>query len=86
MADYNKDQTERNQEWPKSVELGKDEEPWRAVDVEIKDEDFLTIAQEAHARDITINKMINIILRTGIKDAQYRFEHQTKPQLLSEDN
>ena len=26
MADYNKDQTERNQEWPKSVELGKDEE------------------------------------------------------------
>jgi len=39
---------------------------------EVEDEDFLKIAQEAHARDITFNKMINIILKTGIKDAEYR--------------
>ena len=67
-----------------SVEIGKDEEPWTAVDVEIKDEDFMKIAREAHARDITINKMVNIILRDGIKNAQYRYEHDTKPQLLNE--
>ena len=49
-----------------------------------KDEDFLKIAQEAHARDITFNKMINIILKTGIKDAEYKFEHDSRPQLLNE--
>jgi len=28
--------------------------------------------------------MINIILKTGIKDAEYRFEHDPKPLLLNE--
>jgi len=28
--------------------------------------------------------MINIILKNGIKDAQHRFEHGSKPQLLNE--
>ena len=74
-----------------SVKLGvvpptirKDEEPWTAVDIELRDEDFMRIAQEAHARDITINKMVNIILKDGIKNAEYRFEHQSKPELLKE--
>ena len=65
-------------------EIGKDEEPWVSVGIEVKDEDFLKIAQEAHARDITFNKMINIILNKGIKDAQYRFEHDKRPELLNE--
>jgi hypothetical protein len=85
MADYNKDQSERKQEWPKSVKLGKEEESWIAVDIELPDEDIIKIAQEAHRRDITINKMVNIILKDGIKNAEYRFEHEYKPQLLSED-
>ena len=46
----------------------------------------MKIAREAHDRDITFNKMVNIILRDGIKHAEYRFEHQPKPQLLNEDN
>ena len=68
----------------KSVEIGKEEEPWVAVGVELKNGDFLRIAQEAHARDITINKMINIILKDRIKNAEYRFEHDKRPQLLNE--
>jgi hypothetical protein len=76
---------DKKQEWPKSVEVGKEEEPWTAVDIELPDEDFMKIAQEAHRRDITINKMVNIILKDGIKTAEYRFEHESKPQLLSED-
>ena len=68
----------------KSVKIDKEEEPWVTVDVELKDEDFLRIAHEAHSRDITINKMINIILKDGIKNAEYRFEHNSKPQLLNE--
>ena len=66
--------------------LGKDEEPWTAVDIEIPDEDFIKIAHAAHTRDITINKMVNIILKNGIKDAEYRFEHDSKPQFLTENN
>ncbi len=63
---------------------GKNEEPWTAIDVEIPDEDFIRIAHEAHTRDITINKMVNILLKNSIKNAQYRFEHDSKPQILKE--
>ena len=77
-------ESEKNKK-PTSVEIGKDEEPWEAVNIELKDEDFTRIAREAHARDITINKMINIILKDGIKNAEYRFEHDSKPQLLNEE-
>ena len=66
--------------------LGKDEETLTAIDVEITDEDFIRIAHAAHTRDITINKMVNIILKNGIKDAEYRFEHDSKPQFLTENN
>ena len=88
MTNYDMDELRRQEhkkDWPKSVEIGKDEEPWVAVDIEIKDEDFMRIAREAHARDITINKMVNIILRDGIKTVEYRYEHDSKPQLLNED-
>ena len=68
----------------KSNENNKEEEPWVSVGVELKNGDFLRIPQEAHARDITINKMINIILKDGIKNAEYRFEHDKRPQLLNE--
>ena len=77
-------ESEKNKK-PTSVEIGKEEEPWEAVNIELKDEDFTRIAREAHARDITINKMINIILKDGIKNAEYRFEHDSKPQLLNEE-
>ena len=68
----------------KSDEIGKEEEPWEAVYIELKDEDFTRIAREAHARDITFNKMVNVILKDAIKNAEYRFEHNSKPQLLNE--
>ena len=91
MTNYDMDEIERQRERERMSrgirpEIGKDEEPWTAVDIEIEDEDFMKIAREAHDRDITFNKMVNIILRDGIKHAEYRFEHQPKPQLLNEDN
>ena len=77
-----------NEDEKKSVHdtriLGKDEEPWTAIDVEIPDEDFIKLAHAAHTRDITINKMVNILLKDSIKNAQYRFEHNSKPQILKE--
>jgi len=73
---------ERNR--TQSVEIGKDETPHTAVDIELSDDDFRGVALQAHERDITFNKMINIILKDGIKQAEYRFEHDTRPQLLNE--
>ena len=89
MTNYDMDEIERQKKRERKSrgirpEIGKDEEPWVSVGVELKDKDFLKIAHEAHARDITFNKMINIILKNGIKDAQYRFEHDSRPQLLNE--
>ena len=96
MTNYDMDELKRKEkekvekkltgEWPKSVEIGKDEEPWTAIDVEIPDKDFVRIAHAAHTRDITIYKMVNIILKNSLKDLEYTFEHETKPQLLNEGN
>jgi hypothetical protein len=72
--------------WPQSIELGKDEMPHTAIDVEIPDKDFIKLAHAAHTRDITVNKMVNILLKSSMKDLDYRYEHNNKPQLLNEDN
>ena len=44
----------------------------------------MRIAREAHKRDITINRMINIMLKDAMSSTEYRFEHGNKPQLLNE--
>ncbi len=98
MTNYDMDEIERQRErerrsrgirpeneWPKSVKLGKDETPYTAVDIEISDDDFRRVALQAHERDITFNKMVGLILKDGLGKAEYRFEHDNKPQLLNED-
>ena len=97
MTNYDMDEIERQKERerrsrgirPKtksvSVELGKDEKPQRVVDIEITDDDFKRVALQAHERDITINKMVGLIIKDGLGKAEYRFEHDNKPQLLNED-
>tara|TARA_R110000851_G_scaffold9648_1_gene35691 strand:- start:378 stop:716 length:339 start_codon:yes stop_codon:yes gene_type:complete len=96
MSNYDMDEIERLKErekrsrgikpnWPQSVELGKDETPYTAVDIELSDNDFKRVALQAHERDITFNKMVGLILKDGLGKSEYRFEHQSKPQLLNED-
>ena len=91
MSNYDLDEIERLRERERMsrgirpVELGKDETPYTAVDIELPDDDFMRIAREAHERDITFNKMVGLILKDGLGKAEYRFEHQSKPQLLNED-
>ena len=91
MSNYDMDELERLKERERMsrgirpVELGKDEAPFTAVDIELPDEDFMRIAQEAHERDITFNKMVGLILKNGLHSVEYRFEHDNKPQLLNED-
>ena len=91
MSNYDIDEIEREKEkkikdWPKSVQIGKDEEPWTAINVEIPENDFLKIARQAHTRDITVNKLVNIMIKKSMKDLEYRYEHNNEPQLLNEDN
>ena len=91
MSNYDMDEIERQRERERrsrgirSVELGKDEIPHTAVNIELSDDDFRRVAFQAHERDITFNKMVGLILKDGINQAEYRFEHQSKPQLLNED-
>ena len=96
MSNYDMDELERLRErekrsrgikpnWPQSVELGKDETPYTAVDIELSDDDFKRVALQAHERDITFNKMVGLILKDGLGKSEYRFEHENKPQLLNED-
>ena len=65
-----------------SVEIGKDETPQRVVDIEITDDDFRKVALQAHERDITINKMVALIIKDGLQSTEHKFEHP--PQLLNE--
>jgi len=91
MSNYDMDEIERQRERERrsrgiqSIELGKDEIPHTAIDIELSDDDFKRVALQAHERDITFNKMVGLILKDGLGKAEYRFEHQSKPQLLNED-
>ena len=97
MSNYDMDEIERQRErerrsrgirpeneWPKSVELGKDEAPHTSIDIELPDDDFRRIALQEHERDITFNKMALLILKDGLQSVEDGFEHDIKPQLLNE--
>ena len=84
MADYNRDEMQRQELRITSAEPKK--KPTEKVDIEIdiSDDLFLKVAKQAHERDITFNNMVLSIIKDGLKDAEYRFEHNSKPQFLAE--
>ena len=85
MTNYDMDEIERERDRNAfaSVKIG-DEEPEAAVTVELPDDVVLKLALQAHERDITLNKMCGIVLKDGLKNFEYRYEHQSKPQVLKE--
>ena len=85
MSNYDMDEIERERDRNSfaSVKIG-DEEPEAAVTVELPDDVVLKLALQAHERDITLNKMCGIVLKDGFKNFEYRYEHQSKPQVLKE--
>ena len=84
MSNYDMDEIERERDRNSfaSVKIG--EEPEAVVTVELPDKVILKLALQAHERDITLNKMCGIVLKDSLKNLDYRFEHQTKPQVLKE--
>ena len=85
MSNYDMDEIERERDRNSfaSVKIG-EEEPEAAVTVELPDEVILRLALQAHERDITLNKMCGIALKDSLKNLEYRYEHQSKPQVLKE--
>ena len=85
MSNYDMDEIERERDRNSfaSVKIG-DEEPEAAVTVELPDDVVLKLALHAHEKDITLNKMCGIVLKDSLKDLEYRYEHQSKPQVLKE--
>ena len=86
MSNYDMDEIERQRDRDAfaSVKIGDTEEPEAVVTVELPDSVVLKLALQAHERDITLNKMCGIVLKDGLKTLDYRFEHQSKPQVLKE--
>ena len=86
MSNYDMDEIERQRDREKrsrGIVLG-EAEPEAAVTIELPDKDLLKLALAAHDRNITLNKMCGIVLKDSLKDLEYRYEHQSKPQVLKE--
>ena len=82
MSNYDMDELRRQGKVPEDIIEQKESEA--AVTVELPDDVILKLALQAHERDITLNKMCKIVLTSSLKDLEYRYEHQSKPQVLKE--
>ena len=86
MTNYDMDEIERQKNREKrsrGIVLGEKEE-LQTVEIEIDHKDLLKLALAAHDRDITLNKMCSHIIVDSVDTLDYRYEHQSKPQVLKE--
>ena len=86
MSNYDMDEIERERDRNSfaSVKIGEPKEATTEVEIELSNDDLLILTLAAHDRDITLNQLCNSVLKDSLKDLEYRFEHQTKPQVLKE--
>ena len=88
MSNYDMDEIERERDRNSfaSVKIGesKSKEATTEVEIDLSHDDLLILTLAAHDRDITLNQLCNSVLKDSLKDLEYRFEHQTKPQVLKE--
>jgi len=86
MTNYDLDELERERDRNAfaSVKIGEPKEATTEVEIELSNNDLLILTLAAHDRDITLNQLCNSVLRASLKDLDYRFEHQSKPQVLKE--
>ena len=86
MTNYDMDEIERERDRNSfaSVKIGEPKEATTEVEIELSNDDLLVLTLAAHDRDITLNQLCNSVLRASLKDLDYKFEHQTKPQVLKE--
>ena len=82
--DLDENERERDRNAFASVKIGEPKESTTEVEIELSNDDLLVLTLAAHDRDITLNQLCNSVLRASLKDLDYRFEHQSKPQVLKE--
>ncbi len=81
MSNYDLDEIERQKKRErKSRGIGEDQ----SVEIELPQEDILKLALLAHEKNVTLNTVCIDILKQGIEDGKYRYEHDSRPQLLNE--
>ena len=59
-------------------------EEMKSIELDISDDVFLKLAMQAHERHVTLNTHIIDVIKDKLKDAEYQFENEDKPQLLTE--
>ena len=94
MTNYDMDELRRQGKVPDEIERERDRNAFASVKigeaseavitVELPDDVILKLSLQAHERDITLNKMCGIALKDSLKNLEYRYEHQSKPQVLKE--
>ena len=86
MSNYDMDEIERERDRNSfaSVKIGDVEPEERSIEIDLDHKDLLKLALAAHDRDITLNKMCGIVLKDSLKNLEYRYEHQSTPQVLKE--
>ena len=81
MSNYDMDEIERQKKRERKSRGIKED---HSVEIELPERDILKLALLAHEKDVTLNTICIDILKQGIKDGEYRFEHDKRPQLLNE--
>ena len=84
MTNYDMDEIERQRERERKSRGIRSEDEAHSVELELDHKDLLKLALVAHDKNITLNQMCIDILKQGIEDEEYRFEHDSRPQLLNE--
>ena len=83
MTNYDMDEIEREKD-RNAFAAVKKKEKTTEVEIELSADDLLVLTLAAHDRDITLNQLCNSVLKASLKDLDYKFEHQSKPQVLKE--
>ena len=84
MTNYDMDEIRRQRDREKrSRGIKPEDNKESAITMEIPDEMVVKLAVKAHERGITLNKMIHIALKDGLRSESNPFE-TSNPQLLNE--
>jgi hypothetical protein len=83
MTNYDMDEIERERD-RNAFAAVKKKEKTTEVEIELSADDLLILALTAHEKDITLNQLVNNVLKDSLKDKSYKLELPTKPQILKE--
>ncbi len=83
MTNYDMDEIEREKD-RNAFAAVKKKEKTTEVEIELSADDLLILTLVAHEKDITLNQLVNNVLKDSLKDKSYKLDPPTKPQVLKE--